>query len=473
MLLALRFFSETDILVFPLCLLFFYYILKVRANRNPDPKIRRLYFVAFYFKVICVIAFTIITEVYFKGGDTALYYQATKDMRAAIADDPSNFWVSLTTPKLSQDSPLFSYFYYDNYEYDITYNYMLSAHNFVPPKFALIPSYLFFNSFICLNMCFGFFALGGAIRLFKTFYYFYPSLYKELAIACFFLPGVAFWSASLLKDPISFGCIGFILWSVITLFFRKRQFWPSIFWLLSCGFLLYTSKVYILLVLILSLLVWVFAEFNSKIKDRTLRAMFTIMTFVISIFVGIALLNYVTSLEAAQDYQLDKLMANAEQERQGYAAIAEKIQGDSHFEINTSNPVSMVFGGITATFFRPYVWEINSPIALLSALESSIFLLITLNFMIRKGVKRFFTVPFSDGKILMCFVFAIVFSIAVGVSTANFGALSRYKIPCMPFYMIMLLLMYRKANLAYPRWFGILIDKIVPDNKRYLPQVVN
>jgi hypothetical protein len=403
-----------------------------------------------------------ITEFYFKGGDTGLYYQAAQDLRTAIAEDNSNFWISFSTVKLTPESPLFSYFYYDNYEYDLTYNYMVSAHNFLPGKLALLPSYLFNNSYICINLTFAFFAYGGSIRLFKAFTYFYPTYYKELALACLFLPGVGFWSSGLLKDPISFGCIGFILYAVVSLFFIKKRFWSSIMWILFSGYLLYYSKIYILLVLLLSLLIWLFAEFNRLIKDKLLRNMFTAMTFILSIAVGYYLLNYVTSLEAAQDYQLDQLLTNAERERQGYAAVAEKFVGDSHFEINTSNPFLMVVGGVSATFYRPFIWEINSPIALLSAIESLMFLLITINFMIKKGVKRFFTVPFSDGKILMCFIFAFIFAVAVGISTANFGALSRYKIPCMPFYLIMLILMYRKVNLQYPPWFNWILKFITP-----------
>jgi hypothetical protein len=59
----------------------------------------------------------------------------------------------------------------------------------------------------------------------------------------------------------------------------------------------------------------------------------------------------------------------------------------------------------------------------------------------------------------MCFIFAVIFAIAVGASTTNFGALSRYKIPCMPFYFILLMLLYGKAKLAYPKWFNSILKK--------------
>lgn len=458
----MQFFTTYDIILFPFCFLICFFIVRGRSNHCRDEKIKKFYMKAFYFKTVCVLAFTVITAFYFKGGDTVLYYYGTQDLRAGIADNPDLFWTAITTQKLSADSPFFPYFYYDSNPYDITYNYMISAHNFFTPKLALIPSYLFGNSYLCINMCFGFFALGGAIRLFKAFYHFYPHLYRELAVACLFLPGVAFWSSSLLKDPVTFGCIGYFLYAVVQLIFIKKKFWMSLFWLLFATYLLYNIKVYILLVLALSLLVWFFAEFNKMIKDRTLRFVFTGMTFVVSVLIAYFLLNYLTSLEAAQEYKLDTLLTSAESQRKGYEIINQNLQKDSHFKISDSNPVILVLGSIVATFFRPFIWEVNTPIALLSALESGIFLLVTLYYMMKKGVGSFFSVSFSDGRILMCFVFSFVFAFAVGSSTANFGALSRYKIPCTPLYLILLLLLYNKSNLPLPGWFKRIIDIVLP-----------
>src|SRR4030095_7360863 len=120
----------------------------------------------------------------------------------------------------------------------------------------------------------------------------------------------------------------------------------------------------------------------------TLVSMFSIMTLAISLMVGYLLLNYLTSFEAAQQYQLDKVAGNAEFQREMYGNIAQHTN-DSHFSINTSNPLVMVLEGISATFYRPFIWEINSPIVLLSAMESFAFLVLTLNFMFKRGVGKF------------------------------------------------------------------------------------
>ena len=149
-----------------------------------------------------------------------MYYQATQDLRVAINDNPKNLDEIIKTQKLTFKSPLFDYFYYDGYSEDLTYNYMFSQANFTIPKLALIPSYLFGNSYLCISMIFGFFALGGAIRLFKTFYHFYPIRYRELAFACLFLPSVCYWSSGLLKDPVTFGCIGYIIYAFLNIFVK-------------------------------------------------------------------------------------------------------------------------------------------------------------------------------------------------------------------------------------------------------------
>lgn len=416
--------------------------------------------------MICVLAFTLLTEFYFKGGDTALYFQAAKDLRTAISDNLNNILTIINSDKVEFKHPLFDYFYYDGYDLDLTYGYMGSPSNFFVPKITLIPMYLFGGSYICINLCFGFFALAGSIRLFNFFRYYFPSLTKELAVACLFLPSVAYWSSGLLKDPITFGSVGFALFAFLNLKLGRKLLISALILLVSV-FFLYTIKVYILLVLMLAIVVWLFTEVSRKIENSTLRSAFIFLAFTVGGAVGFFLIRYFTTLEAAQEFQFDNLVGNMEYQQQMYSLINQQLGGkDSHFTINTSNPVAMVFGGLTATFFRPLIFEINTPIALLSSIESNIFLFLTLYFLLKRGAGKFFRIPFSDPILLLCLIFSFVFAIAVGVSTANFGALSRYKIPCMPFYLVLLILLYHKAELSYPPWFGKIVQLVLPPGRK-------
>jgi hypothetical protein len=127
-------------------------------------------------------------------------------------------------------------------------------------------------------------------------------------------------------------------------------------------------------------------------------------------------------------------------------------QQTSYYSINAANPFLLVVNSIAATFYRPLPWEIRSAAAVLSTLEAIAFILLTVNLFYKKGLALPFRLIFKDPRILLCFVFAMVFAVGVGAATANFGTLSRYKIPCMPFYMVMILLLYKYTGAAYPKW---------------------
>lgn len=458
MYLSARFFSANDVFLVPLCLLILYAIVRSRAERPENKEIRNIYYRGFAFKVLFGFGYALATEYIFKGGDTGLYYQSITDLRAALSDDFGFINTIVESKSIDLDNPLAPYFYYDNNPDDFTFNYMRSASNFFIPRLGLLPSLIFMNSYLCLCFVFGFCAYAGSIRIFKFFYYYYPAYKREIALAAVYIPSVVFWSAGLLKDSVTFGGIGLILYGVFNIFVRKNNIKASLFWIAISAYLVFNIKVYILLAFILALTIWFFAEINKVIKDKTLRRIFSFLTFLSSLIVAYFLLNYFTTQEAAQSFKLDTLLEKTEKQRNALESV--KIEGNSAFKINSSNPVALVLGSLTATFFRPFIWEVNTPIALFSAIESFAFLLLTLNFFFKRGIPLFFKNIFSDPKLLMCFVFSIVFAIAVGASTTNFGALSRYKIPCMPFYFIMLLLVYKKAALDYPQWFNKILKRI-------------
>src|SRR5688572_5353998 len=152
MTLLASFFSYNDFILAPVCLVILYAIIRNRAERYKDKELKKIYYRAFWFKVICVFAYTTNTELYFKGGDTALYYQGVKDLRAAVNDDFDHVFSVINSLNLNINHPLTPYFYFDNYEHDFTYNYMLTPGNFFVPRLGLLPSYIFFNSYLCISL---------------------------------------------------------------------------------------------------------------------------------------------------------------------------------------------------------------------------------------------------------------------------------------------------------------------------------
>src|SRR5690606_9434853 len=99
---------------------------------------------------------------------------------------------------------------------------------------------------------------------------------------------------------------------------------------------------------------------------------------------------------------------------------------------------------INVSLYRPYLWEVNNPLMLLAALESFALLMVTLYVLARSRLRTFRYLGHPDA--LFCLAFALIFAFAVGVSTYNFGTLSRYKIPLMPYFLVGIGLIYYYSN---------------------------
>jgi hypothetical protein len=124
----------------------------------------------------------------------------------------------------------------------------------------------------------------------------------------------------------------------------------------------------------------------------------------------------------------------------------------STFTLGSSNPVLLFPLGIVASYFRPFPWEVQSPIMVLNALESLLCLALVIFTFFKVGFFRTFRIIFGNPFTLFSFIFALLFGGAVGTSTGNFGSLVRYKIPGMPFFIILFLVVLFIAKVPLPKW---------------------
>jgi hypothetical protein len=289
--------------------------------------------------------------------------------------------------------------------------------------------------------------------LYKFFLYYFPNYKREIALSTLFLPSLCFWSSGLLKDPLCFGSVGFLVYGLFNIFIRRKKIIPSLFWVIISVILLFDIKVYILLALLPGVILWLFSEVNKAVENKTLRRILAIITFGAGAGLAFVLIKYVSSDESVQMYRLDTFVETSQYNRDLYKGFSKTEQG-AYFTIETQNPVLIVVYGMIATLFRPFPWEVSSVIVLLSVIESSFFLYITVMLMYKRGFFNFFRNAFKHPVFIMCLVFSLIFAAAVGSTATNFGSISRYKIPCLPFYLIMILVMYRESGLEYPNWLN-------------------
>lgn len=438
-----------DIVIAPFCILLLWLIFATRLKKY-DKATAKTLTNAFKFKLFCAFAFTLIIAFYYRGGDSEMFFYCTKDMRQAIVNNDITIWELFKMQRTDENSRLAYYFESDDTKYPVV-GYMHSPSNFLVPKLAVLPSFIFFNSYLCICFVFAFFSLGGAIRLYKLFLNYFPAMRAEAALATLFLPSVCYWSAGFLKDSICFGSMGFLLYGLFNVFVKRKKVLASLFWIIISVYFIYTIKVYILLALVPGVGFWLFGHLSAGVKAISLKRTITFLSLVVAGFAGVLLVNYLTSDAALSKFSLDNLLESSGFSRDVYETRAVRTEG-AYFQITTTNPVLLILNGLVATFFRPFPWEISSAIVMLSSLEALLFFVLILLLFIKKGLLRPIREIFNNPLLILSFSFAIIFAISIGISAGNFGSLSRYKIPCLPFYLMGTLALYQLTGLSYPRW---------------------
>jgi hypothetical protein len=213
--------------------------------------------------------------------------------------------------------------------------------------------------------------------------------------------------------------------------------------LLIWGAILFFTKPYILLALLPALSIWFFLHINKGIKEKSVRYVsFGILLAVIggSVFAFLQFILNSEFIETSQ-YKAENLAQYAASSQEGYSQA-----GGSNFNIGTLDGTFNSFAtmfpkAVNASLFRPYLWEVNNLVMLISALESITILYLFLFALFKLGFRSFFGKIFSTPILVFMFIYSVFLSGLVAITTTNFGSLVRYKIPVMPFFLCLLIIL--------------------------------
>lgn len=428
-----------DFIFFFIYVIIFYLIFAARRKRYTDPLLRKYHRNAFWIKVLGTLAFCMFV-IYFSPGDTTeLYYPEGINIAKLIIKDPRNLSLIQGSGKDFDQSLLT----------DIANsNYFNEESNFMVTRLVTIFSFFTFGKFMAINLLFSMISFTGVWRLFRFFYEQYPHLHKQFAIAILYLPTFVFWSSGILKDPICTGALGWITYSMYSIFYTKNNFFKNILILLVFGYLLIALKIYILVAYLPFFLLFLILKNVNLIKNPAVKVLLVLGFFVGSVlgFVKItssiegALSNYASKgiSQSIKNYQVNY------ENQAGY--VESNFSLGVEFDGSVSSLAKMAPAAIIATLFRPFIWESKKLSTLLSSLESLALMLFTLYTVKKVGILRFFRSILKSPTILYCFSYSLLFALFVGATTLNFGTLVRYKIPGMPFYIISLFLILDLNN---------------------------
>ena len=408
-----------------------------------DEYLRKMLLRGFWLKIFFSIIFVLLTQFYFGGGDTFMYYEFGKVLHNAITDNFQNTSFIFSGPD-------FFYDYVDNNtfaELDSGHvsGYMFGISNQIVVRISCILGFFCFQNFTVISLFFSMLSYIGVWKMFLLFYKIYPNYKKQIGISFLFLPSFLFWSSGLLKEALCLFGLGLAVKGFYNLFyFKERSYVGIIGAILGCYFL-YLVKGYILFAFMASYFIMLFSFYTKKLNALT-RFFFTIL-IITGIFLGFNII--------VENFQSDASVLSAEQLIEQSKSFKDNYEdmGGAFVDIGDIDP--SVFGiikkiplAITVVFLRPFPWEAKSIVLLMSMFESLFFLILFVRGLWKTKIYGFFSLILKNPIYLNCFVFSLFLGIIIGLTTFNFGTIIRYKIPCMPFFCMILLFVNAKKEKA-------------------------
>jgi hypothetical protein len=263
---------------------------------------------------------------------------------------------------------------------------------------------------------------------------------RPLLVACTMLPSALFWSCSLLKEPIAMIGLLVATYGLHQFIKGRRRFLAATMVVVGCVDVI-LIKGYIFPAVGLAAAVW---HFVRKVRDQRGDIAFTAGHVLI---VGIA----AVALMAATGALLPRFGADVLSDQLAeLQSVGAKIQGGSNYSLGLSagSPASQAALaplGLLTALFRPLLFEVNAPIILITSLEMSLFLVGAVLVLVRRGIISSFSEVVRRPFLSFCAMFVLVFGTCVGLATTNMGTLSRYRMPLIPFFAVLLLALMARA----------------------------
>jgi 4-amino-4-deoxy-L-arabinose transferase-like glycosyltransferase len=379
----------------------------------------------------------IIYQFYYGGGDTLNFYHlgSAKIFNAFINEPLVGLSLIFGSNEVTSE----------NFQYVQGLLFLKDTQSYFLIRIAAIFGIFAFNSYLVVSFFFAAYSFSGLWALYHILVTKYPEMYKWFALSILFIPSVFFWGSGYLKDTL---CIGALGWATYCLFrfADGKSYIKAVFGMLFSLFLIYSVKPYIVICFFPAMLLFLFFSTTGKIKSTIIKMVFAPLMIVFLSLSGYFMVDFMGKKE--EKYALDNIAETARVTAYDIRYYTGKDAGSGYSlgELDGSflSLVKLAPQAVNVSLFRPYIWEVRNPLMLLSALESLVFFLLTI-YAVILVIQKKIMLP-DKSLFIFLLTFSVLFAFAVGVSTYNFGTLSRYKIPMMPFYLTAIVFLLKGKN---------------------------
>jgi hypothetical protein len=425
------------------CILIFGLAFSRQVLKLKENPLYRFFFWAVAVKIMSSVVFCLIYIYYYQGGDTVSYYETSRSLVNLSMKSLSSCIDVMTSPPSLQGFMTFDsetgypwpYMYYD-------------SQTFFVAKLIVPLEMMAFKSYLVTSVLLSYVSFFGAWKFFLMLCRYFPGIENRIAIAILFVPSVLFWGSGILKDTITFSAVCWFIVSLEAAFIAPKKSRLALIGVFLTLYILLAIKPYILYSLLPGAIIWIGTVKMKKIRSKFIRIAFMPIVLVISVAGGFAALSLLGS--SMGKFAINKMLETASVTQKD---LKQDYYQGSSFDIGDFDPtvpgmMAKVPAAMAVGLFRPYVWEARNVVMIASGLENLCYLLVVAFLLLKilLNPKKFFKL-LSDYPILTFLLcYTLFFSVMVGLSTSNFGALVRFKIPFMSCYIALLLILHHFMN---------------------------
>lgn len=374
------------------------------------------------------------------GGDTTEYFRGSLSMVKFLAKEPWEYF-KLLIGIVKRES---------RFMFDATTGvpWQISDYNaFTVVRLSSIFVFLGANNFFTASLLVGWFSFSGKWALYKLFCEHYPKYYKSIAFGILFYPSIVFWGSGILKDTYTLASIGWFLYNFYAVFIKKEYNSGNIVLMLIGGWLILTIKPYVFVALTPGVLIWLSFNRLKKINNPVWRLLSAPLITILFAGFGLIIINVFGSYLGPYG-DLDSIILKAQVTQDDM--MRAHAYSENYFDIgrldgSLGNFLSKIPAASIAGLFRPFLWDVRNFLMLLAGLENTFLLGMVFIILWRIGPIKGLKIISDEPLIGFSLLFALIFAFAVGVSTANFGALVRLRIPLLPFLVSALIIMLHRS----------------------------
>lgn len=293
-------------------------------------------------------------------------------------------------------------------------------------------------------------SMASELILYDVFKRFFPkTMHQRLMLALLFMPSVGFWASGLLKESVAFAAMGPALWGGMLML--RRRYVSGLIIILASMFVISLVKAYILFPMVMASGV-AYYWYRALTKHGKVALLSRPLQL---IFYGLITVGAVIALgKLFPKYSVDNIAeeaANLQYYGQRRAGTNSNYVVGDYQQKSLSQQIFFMPIGLVFSLFRPLPFEIRNAAILLNVIEMIVLYWLWFKVITQRGWRANVRMITGHPLLMFCLVFVVLFGASVGISTTNVGTLSRYRMPMMPFYAVLLAILSAPAEQKRPK----------------------